>query len=44
MDGSRLLEVLPFYGRSLDEISSLFDSVAISFTEGLGALSGAMRG
>jgi hypothetical protein len=42
MDGSRLLEVLPFYGRSLDEISSLFDSVAISFTEGLAALSGAM--
>eukprot|EP00729_Bicosta_minor_P000562 gene563-17620_t len=42
MDGSRLMEVLPFYGRAASEITSLFDSAVTSFTEGLCALSGAM--
>lgn len=42
MDGSRLMEVLPFYGRAASEITGLFDSAVTSFTEGLCALSGAM--
>ena len=42
MDGSRLIEVLPFYGRSAAEITGLFDSATFSFTEGLGAFSGAV--
>eukprot|EP00040_Diaphanoeca_grandis_P017024 m.88346 g.88346 ORF g.88346 m.88346 type:complete len:738 (+) comp26184_c0_seq1:206-2419(+) len=42
MDGARLWEVQPYYGRSLSEICGLFDSVYVSFYKGLGALSGAM--
>jgi threonine aldolase len=42
MDGARLWEAAPFYGRSHAEISALFDSVYVSFYKGLGAFAGAM--
>ena len=42
MDGARLLEIAPFYGRPPAEVAALFDSVYISFYKGLGGLSGAM--
>jgi threonine aldolase len=41
LDGARLWECTPFYGRSLTEISSLFDTVYVSFYKGLGGLAGA---
>jgi threonine aldolase len=41
MDGARLWESQPFYGRSYVDISANFDSVYISFYKTLGALSGA---
>jgi threonine aldolase len=41
LDGARLWEAAPFYGRSHAEIASLFDSVYVSFYKGLGALAGA---
>jgi len=42
MDGARLWECAPFYGRSYGEISALFDSVYVSFYKILGGLPGAM--
>ena len=42
LDGARLWESGPFYGRPLSEIASLFDSVYVSFYKGLGGLSGSM--
>ena len=42
LDGARLWEAQPFYGRPLDEIASLADSVYVSFYKGLGGLGGAM--
>lgn len=42
MDGARLWEVQPFYGCSLRDVCTLFDSVYVSFYKGLGAMSGAM--
>jgi threonine aldolase len=42
LDGARLWEAAPFYGRSHAEIASLFDSVYVSFYKGLGAFAGAM--
>jgi threonine aldolase len=42
MDGARLWESQPFYGRSHAEISSLFDSVYVSCYKGLGGLAGAV--
>ena len=42
MDGARLLEIAPWYGRDPAEIAALFDSVYLSFYKGLGGLSGAM--
>lgn len=42
MDGARLWEVAPYYGRPLAEIAALFDSVYVSFYKGLGGLAGAM--
>lgn len=42
LDGARLFEVLPYYGRSAGEICSLFDSVYVSFYKGLGGIAGAM--
>ncbi len=41
LDGARLWETQPFYGRSLAEIVSDFDSVYVSFYKILGALAGA---
>ncbi|HXH95831.1 MAG TPA: beta-eliminating lyase-related protein [Gaiellaceae bacterium] len=41
LDGARLWESGPFYGRSYAEIAGLFDSVYVSFYKGLGALAGA---
>jgi threonine aldolase len=40
MDGARLWESQPFYGRPLAEICELFDSVYVSFYKGLGGLAG----
>ncbi|WP_314586484.1 beta-eliminating lyase-related protein [Paenibacillus terrigena] len=42
MDGARLFEIMPYYGRSAAEISSLFDSVYISFYKGIGGIAGAI--
>jgi threonine aldolase len=42
MDGARLWESGPFYGRALSEIAALFDSVYVSFYKGLGGITGAM--
>jgi threonine aldolase len=41
LDGARLWESQPYYGRSLAEIAGLFDSVYVSFYKGLGAIAGA---
>jgi threonine aldolase len=41
MDGARLWESAPFYGRSYAEIAAGFDSVYVSFYKGLGAIGGA---
>jgi threonine aldolase len=40
LDGARLWESGPFYGRPYAEIAGLFDSVYVSFYKGLGALAG----
>jgi threonine aldolase len=40
MDGARLWESSAGYGRSLDEIAGLFDTVYVSFYKGIGALPG----
>ena len=42
LDGARLWESQPFYGRSYAEICNLFDSVYVSFYKILGGISGAM--
>jgi threonine aldolase len=42
LDGARLWESAPFYGRPLVEIAALFDSVYVSFYKGLGGLSGSV--
>ncbi len=42
LDGARLWESQPHYGRPLAEIAALADSVYVSFYKGLGGLSGAM--
>ena len=41
LDGARLWESAPFYGRSYADIASLADSVYVSFYKGLGGLAGA---
>jgi threonine aldolase len=41
MDGARLWEAGPFYGRSYAEIAAPFDSVYVSFYKGIGAIAGA---
>jgi threonine aldolase len=41
MDGARLWECGPFYGRSYADIAGLFDSVYVSFYKGIGAIAGA---
>ncbi|WP_044339759.1 threonine aldolase family protein [Rossellomorea aquimaris] len=42
LDGARLYEILPHYGKSAEEICSLFDSVYISFYKGIGGIAGAI--
>jgi threonine aldolase len=42
LDGARLWEAAPYYGRSHAEIAALFDSVYVSFYKGLGAMAGAV--
>ncbi len=41
LDGARLWEAAPAYGRSEAEIATLFDSVYVSFYKGLAGLAGA---
>lgn len=42
LDGARLFEILPYYGKSAAEISQLFDSVYVSFYKGIGGIAGAI--
>ncbi|MNO30720.1 Low specificity L-threonine aldolase [compost metagenome] len=42
LDGARLFEVLPYYGKTAAEVCSLFDSVYISFYKGIGGIAGAV--
>ena len=42
LDGARLWECGPYYGRSYAEIAALFDTVYVSFYKGIGAIAGAM--
>lgn len=42
LDGARLLEVLPYYGKTAAEVCGLFDSVYISFYKGIGGVAGAI--
>ena len=42
LDGARLFEALPYYGRTAAEVCRLFDSVYLSFYKGIGAIAGAM--
>ena len=40
LDGARLWQCAPFYGRGLEEIAALFDTVYVSFYKDLGAPAG----
>ncbi|MEA2433278.1 MAG: hypothetical protein QOG54_735 [Actinomycetota bacterium] len=40
VDGARLWECTPYYGKDLHELAALFDTVYVSFYKGLGGLSG----
>ncbi len=42
LDGARIWQAAPAYGRSLAEIGALFDSIYVSFYKDIGALPGAM--
>lgn len=42
LDGARLFEILPYYGKTAAEICALFDSVYVSFYKGLGGVAGAI--
>lgn len=42
LDGARLWEVLPYYGKTAAEVCALFDSVYVSFYKGLGGIAGAI--
>lgn len=42
LDGARLPEVLPYYGKSAAEVCALFDSVYLSFYKGIGGIAGAI--
>ena len=42
LDGARLWEAQPFYGRPLAAIAALFDTVYVSFYKGLGGPAGSM--
>ena len=41
LDGARIWESQPYYGKSLAEIAGLFDSVYVSFYKGIGGVAGA---
>lgn len=40
LDGARVWESVPFYGRTLAEIAALFDSLYVSFYKGIGGIGG----
>lgn len=40
LDGARIWESQPYYGKELSEIAGLFDTVYVAFDKGLGGLSG----
>jgi threonine aldolase len=42
LDGARLWESQPFYGRPHADIAGLFDSIYVAFDKGLGGLAGGM--
>lgn len=42
LDGARLFEITPYYGKSAAEICALFDSVYVSFYKGIGGIAGAI--
>lgn len=42
LDGARLYEILPHYGKTAEEVCALFDSVYISFYKGIGGIAGAI--
>lgn len=42
LDGARLFEILPYYGKTAEQVSALFDSVYVSFYKGVGGIAGAM--
>ena len=42
LDGARLFEIVPYYGKSAAEICGLFDSVYVSFYKGVGGIAGAI--
>lgn len=42
LDGARLWEAAPYYGKTEKEICALFDTVYVSFYKGIGGIAGAM--
>ena len=42
LDGARLYECLPYYGKTPAEVAKLFDSAYLSFYKGFGGVTGAM--
>jgi len=42
LDGARLYECLPYYGKTAREVAALFDSAYLSFYKGFGGVTGAM--
>jgi threonine aldolase len=42
LDGARLLESLPYYGKTAEEVCRLFDSVYLSVYKGIGGVAGAV--
>lgn len=42
LDGARILECLPYYGKSIEEVCALFDSVYVSMYKGIGGIAGAI--
>ncbi|MFD0589506.1 threonine aldolase family protein [Paenibacillus sp. GCM10027627] len=42
LDGARLFETLPYYGKTAQEVCALFDSVYISVYKGIGGIAGAV--
>lgn len=42
LDGARLFESLPYYGKTATEVADLFDSAYLSFYKGFGGVTGAI--